>query len=663
MVEPLFHQASSPKILHKAWDRVYSNFGGPGDDGMTVQRYARSAASRILALSRRLREGSYKPGPARRTYIPKKSGGVRPLDIPCVNDRIAQAGVALVLVPEFEPEFEESSFGYRPGRSVFDAVRRVTMHWRDGFKWVVDADIKRFFEMVSHDRLINQLELVIDDAKLIDLIWVWLEWYRPEGRGLPQGSPVSPLLANFYLDDIDENIAGRGVRLVRYADDFLLLCKSEVTARKALSRAHELLAEIGLEINLDKTRIVDFDQGFRFLGHVFVRSLVFKDTALDNTPAEDAIEAVQAALRSDRQAEAARLAGLDDKTSQELTGSERIDLALSRRWRTLYVLEPKRVLSADGESFTVMEEGSRLIGIPAVRLGRIEVGRGAEITTDALDLASAHGVQLVRLDGYGAVKGKWVTPQQSHARRHMAQCAIALDPVKRLNFARIIATGKLHNQRVLLKRTDRKYHRDDLPEINVKFKRLLRRLAHENSIETLMGREGQAGAMYWRMLSKYLPEGWEFPARKRSPASAPVDVALNITSSLLARDIEVALSRHDLHTGFGILHVAQDHADGLVYDLMEEFRAPIADACVMLAIGRGALEFDMFKRDRKSGWSIDRFGYQALVRTYESHVNGSIKDHVDNDYTTWRGLFERQAERFAKYCEQGLSYKPYRMDY
>lgn len=273
---PTLERLADLDLLWRAWARVRQNRGAPGGDGETIELFAADAMARIVRLQRELACGVYMPGPVRGVQVPKKSGGMRQLAIPCVVDRVAQTAAAMLLQPVLEPEFEEESCGYRPGRSVAMAVRRVAALYRAGYRWVVDGDIDDFFDEVDHRRLLEDLARHVDDPRLLDLVRLWLSSFSDDGRGLPQGSPLSPLLANLYLDRVDEEIRSEGVRLVRYADDFLPLCRSRRRAEAALARIAALLAKRGLALDPEKTRIVDFERGFRFLGRLFVRSLVLE---------------------------------------------------------------------------------------------------------------------------------------------------------------------------------------------------------------------------------------------------------------------------------------------------------------------------------------------------------------------------------------------------
>lgn len=660
---PDFWAISSPEWLQNGWDKVRTNQGAHGGDHLTIDQFSSASSSRLLGLSRKLREGNYRPGPLRRVYVPKRnSEELRPLDIPCVGDRVVQAAVAQYLQPALEEEFEDSSFAYRPGRGVHDAVVRIGQYRRQGFTHVVDGDIRKFFENVPHEPLIMQLEELVNDPRLMDLIWTWLEWYAPQGRGLPQGSPLSPALANLYLDSIDEALKTHGVRLVRYADDFIILTRSEGKAEKALERVANLLEGAGLELNLEKTRIVSFDQGFRFLGHVFVRSLMFRDLVVDETPSEDALTLIQNAIQQDHARDAAALSAFDKTPEAAIGGTTDIDYSLSRRWRTLYLLEPGRVLSVSAESFAVYEGDTRIFAIPANRVGRIEVGARCEIKTSSLDLAASYGVPITRLDGYGAPVGHWVPEGQGHAARHMEQFRMA-ESSAGLEVAREVVMARIFNQFTLLKRLDRKSRDPDIAALSIRFRRLVRRVQFDESIDKMMGREGEAASLFWPAFSKMLPNDWRFPRRARLPASGRGEVALNVVCSLLARDLEVVVRRRGLHPGIGFLHRPRDDGHALVYDLMEEFRSPVVEACVAAAIARGQIEPDMFHRSNKSGWGVKRHGYSALIRAYEATANRTIKDPITCDKTTWRGLYERQAERLALHCEGLSTYQAYRMDY
>ena len=439
----LFDQATAFARLWEAWERVRSNNGAAGGDGLTVTRFGEDAATRVSRLSHALRTGKYRPGPSRRAFIPKPRGGTRPLDIPCVTDRIAQGAVAITLMPILEKEFEDSSFGYRRGRSVAQAVARIAAYRRDGYDWVVDGDIEHYFERIPHDRLIQRLEQQIDDSRLVDIIALWLETHTHDGRGLPQGSPLSPLLANLYLDEIDERIASRGVRLVRFADDFVLLCKSPGIADGALTQIRDLLGEHGLELHPEKTRVVSFDKGFRFLGHVFVRSMVWREVLREELPSDDLVAAAEHMLRTAVENNDPPEANQKTTTNQGRWASRR---------RVLYVLEKHRRLDTHGNAFVVTEDQAELLTVPHTKVDRIDIGPDVDCSTAALDLAATTDTEIFRVDRRGEIVGRWSGPDSNRAARHLAQAATILDTARRCLMARTFVKGRVFNQRALLRR-------------------------------------------------------------------------------------------------------------------------------------------------------------------------------------------------------------------
>jgi RNA-directed DNA polymerase len=233
-------------------------------------------------LKEQLRTASYQPLPVKRVWIPKPgTNEKRPLGIPTVRDRIVQTALRMVIEPIFEHRFAEHSYGFRPGRGCKDALRRVQTLLDEGSTWIVDADLKACFDTIPKDRLMSRVEERIADSRLLTLIRSYLDqgvmeeltMHEPTERGTPQGAVISPLLANIYLDPLDHHLAACGVEMVRYADDFVLLCRSEDEAKTALARVQTWMAENGLTLHPEKTRIVDAAQpgGFDFLGYHFER--------------------------------------------------------------------------------------------------------------------------------------------------------------------------------------------------------------------------------------------------------------------------------------------------------------------------------------------------------------------------------------------------------
>jgi RNA-directed DNA polymerase len=280
----LIDKVWSERTLELAWEKVKSNAGACGVDGITVERFGQDSQTRLLAVKEHLKEGSYQPKPVKRVWIPKPgSAEKRPLGIPTVTDRVVQAALRMVIEPIFESRFHPQSHGFRPGRGCKDALRRVEELLRAGNTQVVDVDIKGYFDAIPHDRLMALVRERVADGRVLGLVEGFLkqgviegtDWQEAKREGTPQGGVVSPLLANIYLDPLDWLMAGSGLEMVRYADDMVVLCRDREKAAAALEKLKGWMAQAGLELHPDKTRLVDMavaDSHFDFLGYRFHRT-------------------------------------------------------------------------------------------------------------------------------------------------------------------------------------------------------------------------------------------------------------------------------------------------------------------------------------------------------------------------------------------------------
>lgn len=288
----LWERVCSLYSLSLAWSRVKANEGSPGVDRVSVAEFESNLDENLNDLSVRLELGDYSPLPVLRTYIPKESGGQRPIGIPAVRDRIVQQSLLTALSPIFDWQFLDCSFAYRPGRSALDAIRKVEALLKEGHIWVLDADIERFFETIDHTLLLEFVAETIHERMILDLIQRFLKAgvfdnmsFREEYLGIAQGSVISPLLANIYLHRFDKQMMENGYHLIRYADDFLVLERSEEMIGKAMADVAAALSRLSLCLSKRKTRIIPVSAGFIFLGYYFDDK--------GKGPSKKAIEAVQ----------------------------------------------------------------------------------------------------------------------------------------------------------------------------------------------------------------------------------------------------------------------------------------------------------------------------------------------------------------------------------
>jgi RNA-directed DNA polymerase len=274
----LMDKVHAERTLRAAFAAVKANDGASGVDHVTVAMFESELDEELRRLGEALRTGEYRPQAIRRVYIPKPgSREKRPLGIPTVRDRVVQTALRMVLEPIFERDFAAHSYGFRPGRGCKDALRRVDELLKDGAVFIVDADLKSYFDTIPHDRLVAQVGQKVVDGKIMKMLDRFLgqgvldglSAWTPE-QGTPQGAVISPLLSNIYLDPLDHRMVREGFEMVRYADDFVVLCRSEAQAARALAVIAEWTATAGLTLHPDKTHLIDArGQSFDFLGYRF----------------------------------------------------------------------------------------------------------------------------------------------------------------------------------------------------------------------------------------------------------------------------------------------------------------------------------------------------------------------------------------------------------
>lgn len=667
----MFDAATSVPALTEAWIKTLRKGGGPGGDGETIAAFARQAEFRIARLAHELQADLYRPGPLRRVSVPKRSGaGMRVLSIPCVVDRIAQRATAAVLTATLEPQFSDASFAYRPGRSVEQAVARVDLLRRQGFTWVVDADIKGFFDNVPHCPLRARLATSGIDPRLIDLIDLWLDSFSQQDVGLAQGSPISPVLANLHLDALDDSFGERSaVRIVRFADDFVLLTRCRPGAESALAKAREKLAEAGLRLNLEKTRIVSFDQALRFLGHLFVRGSVMPSDEYDDPPTR---ALTYAGTESELEEEAATAVLRDEPMSPATPDPspimpDAVDADdLSPGLVPLYLFEPGYRLVAEREGFAVLGQGRARLRLPAALVSRIDLGSEVEAEDAALRLAAAHGIPVALLNEAGLPQSVLMPALTGDAGLHMAQARMALDPDRAAQVASVLVAGRIRNAQALLKRLNRRRADPAIAATCDDLKACWQKLEVQRPLAGVRSLEAEAARSYWPALSSCLEHGFSLPLRRDPDRATEMNAVLDYTASLLTRDMRSAVLRARLHPGFGVLHAAPDGNEACVYDLMEPFRAPLAEGLAVYLVNNRILRAEDFileppRSSRRHGVRLLPAASRKLVQAYEAWVARPIFDPVAGQRTTWRSLLLTEAQRFARLAQDGRPWTPYRM--
>jgi CRISPR-associated protein Cas1 len=643
------------ETLHAAWAKVRSNGGAAGGDGVTIDVFSQDAIPALRDLSDALKDGSWRSGPCRRVDIPKRKGGTRRLTIPTVIDRIVHTAVAETLDPILDPQFEESSFAYREGRSVRHAVARIET-WRDrGYRHVIEADIVGFFDAVGHPLLLQKLSIAVGARagaeSVKDLVADILDASAIElgtpGQGLLQGSPLSPLLANLYLDALDERIDAAGIKIVRFADDFVILCKSSIKAEAALAAARNVLREHGLKLHKPETRVSNFDDGFEFLGHLFLKSLAlqrgFDDRAAPRQKPEAQVQS-------------------PPETAETAEPPARKDY--DRGPRVMYLVREGIQLGLRNRSFAVSTpNGAEIAAVSHSRADRIEVGPDVGFDIQVLDHCVATDTDLAFVDGDGATRATVRGTSVQRGALQMAQAACILDDPLRVGFARRLVDARIRNQRTQLFRLNRRVEDPDVRSALKFMGRTLRKLPYAVTIDELRGLEGAASADYWPALGR-LTKGASNPFLRTRPATDLVNAAINYMTGILERDIRTALNTADLHLGFGVLHQARDRADAAIYDLMEPFRAPLTEGLAAYLFNSARLLPTMFEGTDVGGIRILPEARRRIITGYEQAVAKRVNITGGSGKLAWRAMMRRQALDLAKAYRRNdpALFEPYLME-
>ena len=710
--------------LLMAWQRVHDNAGGPGVDGVTIGQYGGALLANIAALQRAVRGGEYTPLPLRRILLPRPGKAPRLLAVPCVADRLAQSAVARVLTPLLDPEFEDFSYGYRPGRSVPLAVQRILDARDCGLTWVAEADIQSCFDVIPWSAVRQRLRSLLPDASLLPLIdaWLILPLRDPAGRliarsrGVPQGSPLSPLLANLFLDGLDRTLADGPWRAVRYADDFVLLAAAEADARQGLGLARHWLEEQDMALAPEKTRVVPFSHGFSFLGVHFQGGTLHTDkpgaepwllpraatitpppaaahAPLPPTPPPNLPHAVGEETPSAPAAAPAPLppggGGWEGEPPASAAAAQAAaiqppETPAPPRLRSLYLTEPGCYLHIDGERFIVGKRDEELAAIPADKLDLVLADTEGAVSFGALRLLARNdGAFLLTPGSPDTPAGLFAPINGRQVQLRARQFQRLTDGPWRLQAARAIVQAKIANSRVVLRRyrRNREQGQDDPGQFLL---RLQAQCPTAPDLDTLRGLEGAAARSYFDALGEMLGPEWGFDSRNRQPPRDPVNAMLSYGYTILFHTVHALILRRGLDPFVGALHSLKDGHAALASDLMEPYRALVVDATVLSLHTRGQLTPVHCAGEGPGRLPLD--ARRRLIRELERKLNAPAgrtpddpdppgeppdSDATDTLYTLrapataqprdWRRLIARDIHGWAQAVEQGVErYTPWR---
>ena len=660
----------SDDALTYAWLRVKENGGGAGVDGVNLVRFGEDLLIRLAKLRAQVRQGTYLPDPLLRIELPREGRAPRLLAVPTIRDRVLQTAVTQVLNPILETTFEAESFGYRAGRSVRDAVAAVIQARDDGFTWVVDADIEAFFDHIPHGELLAKLTTVLPDASLHALIAAWLSMpiktatdFVRSDCGVPQGSPLSPLLANLYLDAFDEAMTiNDTLRLVRYADDFVILARSNAAAEAALLRASDWLSAAGLSINQDKTRIISFEQGFVFLSVRFQGNAVWAE---DETAERWLLPVAYQKNPTRKTKSFPALARqkcnpphpvIEPRPSSTQTPPH-FDEPPAPLLRTLYLGEAGVYLRQAGGRIVAMKDDTVLLSLPHEKIDQIFITEEGAISFGVLRTLMGQGASVLLQSQAGEPIGMFLPTNDTRIHLRVLQHERVHDPAFNLNIARAIVAGKIANSRLLLRRYYRFRPNGESP-VEPLLRELQAKAQQAENIETLRGFEGVAARHYFDTYRELLPESWknQFVGRSRQPPHDPVNALLSYGYGVLYQNVLTLIAARGLETHLGHLHALHDGHPALVSDLVEEFRALIVDAVVLKLTLDHPFEVSDFTLEAKTDVAtpfcrISKPLRHQLIARLEEKLQSPVTHPILHTSGDYRRMIRTQISQYIQVLE------------
>ncbi len=663
---------SAARNLNAAREGVVKAGKSPGIDDVDRDVFLDALTMRRASLQEALLAGDYRPPALRGLVLRKPNGGVRALGIPTMEDRFVQRACMEVIAPALEELLEECSFGYRRGLSRQNAAQRAQRARDEGYVYALDADLHAFFDTVSWELLERRLRAYFgSDPKdpLVDLLMAWVkapvhfaDREIQRAAGLPQGAVVSPMLANLYLDPFDEMVEGLGVKLVRFADDFIILCRSPEQVAEVRAKVVEELERLRLRLSDAKTEETSFERGFEFLGYLFCKSVCLQkrktpkdDNALmvDGPGTLDELRALSgdeakgwvADLLSHEpnQAAAGELSeDPTDPTSPARTFRSTVAPNAPER-RSVYVVSSGLKLSGGHRGLRIYE-GDKLTAEHAwSTISEIVVLGGHYLTASTFQQALKHRVPIALYSRSAKPLGL-VLPERVRTPSPMtrAHWKWHLNEEQHTRPAVSLIEAKIHNQRLLTR-----YQPGDNDALREKLQQLSQGASRAESIGRLRALEGQAARAYFAAFARWLPSDVGFRGRSGQGATDPVNAVLNLLYTNLFRLCWLAAINTGLDPYLGVLHVGRDRYAALAADLQEPFRF-LCDRLVLELFHRNILTAKDFHLPQK-GPGFLRLQTPALKRVlteWEARLEAKVK--VDGAALTYRSHIVAQARRFAE---------------
>jgi len=642
--------------LDAAWDALRNNKRKPAFErevdevtfGLPPDADQRTELAR---LSKSIRSGDYRTPALEGIVIDKPKGGQRALAVPPLLDRVLQRAVAQMLTRIIEPVMYAHSYGYRPGRNRMQARDLIQRLVREGYTWFFESDIDSFFDAVDHALIYNRLMSLLPDDPVIDQIMYWISApVRYEGRliqrgGLPQGSPLSPLLANLVLDDFDNDLVAAGFKPVRFADDFVVPCKSRKQAERAAEVVARSLKEKGLTLNEDQSRVARFSDGLKFLGYRFLNDLAIETRKPRNAEPK----------KQEDPHPGSWLAGLDNAddalTSQpdETTPESEIESDFESSGvaageahanGTLVIIsEPGSVVyTREGQLWRQSPDERTTSIAPWPELGGVLLLGFQRVTQAALSRAMDHQVPVYFTDGLGRLRGTLISAHDSEGLQHWPAQLIATQSADTaLQVARELVIARVLHQAQVLRR--RSIEGADLRN----FEKAAENAGAAKTIESLRGIEGSATRAYFGFVARLLPDWTGFSGRNRRPPRDPFNALLSLGYTVLYAQTETLIRVAGLHPAHGFYHQRRGRHAALASDLMEPFRH-LVEGTAIAQLNRRQLSDRDFSIDAEHGCRLTAKGRRTFFAAIARRLSGRMTSR-DGESATGHEHIYNQALR------------------
>jgi CRISP-associated protein Cas1 len=643
-----------------AWQKVADKQGCAGADGETIQRFRRRAIDNIQILCSTVANGQYQPYPYQQVLIPKGQGGQRALSIPTVRDRVVQQALLNVLNPIVDPQLARVSFAYRPQVSYLLAVEAVAQSREEGYLWVLDGDIVKYFDNIDREILLQKLSCYVAVPEILGLVRAWIAGgvltkaglLFPD-RGIPQGAVISPLLANIYLNDFDLVIDGAaGLRLVRYGDDFVVLAKTRAEIEEAYGQVRRLLGELKLTLHDRKTQVTTFERGFRFLGHGFLGEAVFP---------------IDQAKPSSQGGGLGELSGLPELLVEEAEdeAEELMAPAKTQVWNrpmaTLYLLEQGTSLYRDYQRLIVHVPGQQRLEIPLREIERILVFGNIQISTPVVNACMEAAIGIFYLSRSGKYRGHLWSAEQMTMHTERMQLERQRESGFQLAVCQALMLGKLTNSRILLQRANRKRKSERVAAAIAGLSQDLLAVERAANVDQLRGYEGNGAARYFGGYGDLITnEGFEFHGRNRQPPMDAVNSLLSFGYTLLFNNVLSLILVEGLAPFLGNFHYGEDKKPYLAFDLMEEFRSPIVDSLVLTLVNQQVFRQEDFEiSGANGGVYLAAESRKVFLQYFERRMNQPVAHPDLLEPVSYRYAIQLQVRRYRRAVVDGVLYEPF----